>query len=125
MATPIPENQAPFDVDQVVEATSGRLLARGTRGGAGAGITSDSRAVRPGTLFVALRGEVHDGHAFLAAVDAQGAAVVVVDARADTSPVKDAAVVVVADTLVAWADVAAAHLEAWRRAAQRERPRGT
>lgn len=116
MATPIPENQAPFHVDQLVRRTSGRLVARGTRGGNGAGITTDSRAVRAGSLFVALRGEVHDGHAFLAAADAQGAAAVVVDERADASMVKDAAVVVVADTLVAWADIAAGHLEAWRAA---------
>ncbi len=114
MATPIPENQAPFDVEQLKRRTSGRLLSPGTRGGAGAGITTDSRVVRAGSSFVALRGEVHDGHAFLAAADAQGAAVVVVDERADTSMVKDAAVLVVADTLVAWADIAAGHLAAWR-----------
>ena len=29
------------------------------------GITYDSRAVAPGDLFVALRGAVHDGHAYL------------------------------------------------------------
>lgn len=122
MATPIPENQAPFDVEQLVRRTSGRLLVGGTRGGAGAGITSDSRAVRPGSLFVALRGEVHDGHGFLAAADAQGAAVVVVDERADASVVKNAAVVVVPDTLVAWADIAAGHLEAWRAASPARKP---
>lgn len=46
-----------------------------------AGITTDTRAIRDGECFVALRGARFDGHDFLrAAVDAGGAAVVVDDA---------------------------------------------
>ena len=43
------------------------------------GITTDSRAVTPGMLFVALRGERFDAHDFLDAVTQQGAAAVVVE----------------------------------------------
>ncbi|MDY7577474.1 UDP-N-acetylmuramoyl-tripeptide--D-alanyl-D-alanine ligase [Herbaspirillum sp. RTI4] len=43
------------------------------------GVTTDSRAVKPGMLFVALRGERFDAHDFLAAVQEQGAAAVVVE----------------------------------------------
>jgi UDP-N-acetylmuramoyl-tripeptide--D-alanyl-D-alanine ligase len=41
-------------------------------------VSIDSRSVEPGGLFVALRGEVHDGHAFLADVRSAGAAAVLV-----------------------------------------------
>ena len=62
-------------------------------------IASDSRAVRPGSLFVALRGERTDGHAFLRDAAARGAVALVVE-----EPVDDdfgVPVVHVADTRVA------------------------
>jgi UDP-N-acetylmuramoyl-tripeptide--D-alanyl-D-alanine ligase len=43
------------------------------------GVVTDSRAVKPGNVFVALRGERFDAHDFLDAVAAQGAAAVVVE----------------------------------------------
>ncbi|MBO9536819.1 UDP-N-acetylmuramoyl-tripeptide--D-alanyl-D-alanine ligase [Herbaspirillum sp.] len=42
-------------------------------------VVTDSRAVKPGNVFVALRGERFDAHDFLDAVAAQGAAAVVVE----------------------------------------------
>jgi UDP-N-acetylmuramoyl-L-alanyl-D-glutamate--2,6-diaminopimelate ligase len=44
------------------------------------GVEIDSRAVRPGALFVALRGERADGHAFVGKAIANGAIAVVVEA---------------------------------------------
>ncbi|MGI4982566.1 MAG: Mur ligase domain-containing protein, partial [Janthinobacterium lividum] len=41
-------------------------------------VSTDSRTVGPGDLFVALRGERFDAHAFLDAVAAQGVAAAVV-----------------------------------------------
>jgi len=114
MATPIGSNCARFDARAAAEATGGRV-ARDTPGREATGITTDSRAVVPGSAFVALRGERHDGHSFLpAAVDA-GAVLVIVergralgDARVD--------VVEVDDTLVAWGALASEHLRRWRAA---------
>ena len=68
-----------------------------------AGVSTDSRALRAGELFVALRGPNFDGHAFVAQAQARGAAAAVV-----ASPV-DAALPTlrVADTLVALGAMAA------------------
>lgn len=44
------------------------------------GVSTDSRAVKTGELFIALRGEHFDGHDFVAAALAQGAAAAMVEA---------------------------------------------
>lgn len=68
----------PRTVQFAAEASGGRLLD--IRGDAVfTGVTIDSRAVRPGDLFVALRGENADGHTFLEDSLARGAAAVVVE----------------------------------------------
>jgi UDP-N-acetylmuramoyl-tripeptide--D-alanyl-D-alanine ligase len=65
-------------------------------------VTADSRAVGPGSLFVALPGERVDGHTFVAAAFASGAVAVVV-AHAVDVPATDGAgpQLVVADPLLA------------------------
>jgi UDP-N-acetylmuramoyl-L-alanyl-D-glutamate--2,6-diaminopimelate ligase len=63
-------------------------------------VASDSRSVRPGTLFVALRGERADGHDFVRDAVARGASVVVVDALADVAPA-GVPLVIVPDTRIA------------------------
>lgn len=112
MATPIPENRARFTRQEILEATGGRLVATGPRA-EGVSVVSDSRAVRPGSLFVALRGERHDGHAFAAAAARAGAACLVVEAGRAPA-LEGADVVEVSDTLIAWGALARAHLERWR-----------
>lgn len=44
-----------------------------------AGVSTDSRAVQPNELFVALRGPRHDGHAFVAEAARRGAAAAIVE----------------------------------------------
>ena len=114
MATPIPDNRARFTGGEIARATGGALVA--AREGTFEGVFSDSRAVRPGCVFVALRGASFDGHAFVArAIEAGAGAVVVERGRAaEAGPAPRAAVVEVEDTLVAWGDLARAHLERWR-----------
>jgi UDP-N-acetylmuramoyl-L-alanyl-D-glutamate--2,6-diaminopimelate ligase len=68
-------------------------------------IATDSRRVRPGALFFALRGERADGHDFAFAAAAAGAAGVVAE-RAVVVP-EGVAVVVVPDTLAALSKVSA------------------
>src|SRR5215472_243671 len=43
------------------------------------GISIDTRSLRPGDLFVSLRGPNHDGHDFISAAFARGAAAAMVD----------------------------------------------
>jgi UDP-N-acetylmuramoyl-tripeptide--D-alanyl-D-alanine ligase len=49
------------------------------------GVSTDSRSIARGQLFVALRGEVYDGHAFLAKAAAAGASAALVDGAFDAS----------------------------------------
>jgi len=48
------------------------------------GVGTDTRTLAPGMLFVALRGEQHDGHDHVAAAAERGAAAVVVERELDT-----------------------------------------
>ncbi|MFW5825908.1 MAG: Mur ligase domain-containing protein, partial [Marinobacter sp.] len=67
------------------------------------GIGTDTRTLRPGHLFVALRGERFDGHGFLAAAREAGAVAAVVDTP-DTRV--DLPQITVPDTVQALADLA-------------------
>ena len=83
-------------------------------GGAAAlrGVSTDTRAIAPGALFVALRGERFDAHDFLAQAVAQGAAALVVSdaARAEGLGVP---VFAVPDTLVALGALGRHRRRAW------------
>src|SRR5688572_28613036 len=109
MATRIPKNRATFTLDAIVRATAG-FAARGKTAETATGVTTDSRAVSIGEIFVALRGDAHDGHDFAAAAARSGARILVLDRRgheelaeADRAALAATSVVVVVveDTLVA------------------------
>lgn len=112
MATPIPTNSAQFTLDELARATGGALRSAAPDASV-RGVVIDSRAVQPGTLFVALRGERLDGHAYLAAAVAQGAAALLVE-RGREVPL-DVAVLEVDDTTVALGAIAALHRVRWGR----------
>ena len=90
----------------VAEATGGRLAA-GSPTQVFTHVSTDTRTITRGALFVALRGERFDAHAFVAAGVAAGAAGVVVSSTAEM-PVDGAAIIVVPDTLRALQDLARA-----------------
>ena len=84
---------------QTLATTTGAtLVARGARA-ITAGLTTDSRAVSEGCIFLALKGEKFDGNSFAAAASQQAAAVVVSRVEGDYAP--DCAVLLVEDTLTA------------------------
>jgi UDP-N-acetylmuramoyl-tripeptide--D-alanyl-D-alanine ligase len=95
-----------FTARQVVQATEGKLLS-GDPNAVFRGITTDSRKVREGNLFIALRGDTFDGHDFmLPALEHGAAAVLVHDETKIKAAHEGAAVILVADTLKALGDLA-------------------
>ncbi len=99
----------------VAKATGGEVVQRGQ---AAATVTTDSRSDCTGKLFVALRGQNHDAHAFVADAIAAGATGLLVDRpRHELAEFERAAalrsaapfVVRVADTGTALLDLAAEH----------------
>ena len=71
------------------------------------GLTYDSRAVKPGDCFFAVRGTPADGHAFIPAAVAAGAAAVVCE-QLPADPAPGVTYVAVPDSAGAMADLAAA-----------------
>lgn len=95
-----------WQLSQIAEAVGGRMLGADCRI---AGVSTDTRAVAVGQLFIALRGERFDAHDFVEQALAAGAAAVLV-ADAGRVPA-GASAVVVDDTRLALGRLAAA----WRR----------
>ncbi len=104
MATEIPDNDAPI-ARADLERLAGRALPE--LPAVMRGITTDTRRMRPGMVYVALRGESFDGHAFVAKALELGAACCVVSEGPGLR---------VPDTLVAWGELARLHLGALRAA---------
>jgi UDP-N-acetylmuramyl-tripeptide synthetase len=80
-------------------------------------VREDSRAVGPGDLFVAVRGQTVDGHAYVQAAAKAGAAAVVAEAKAEVGDVsREIPVVRVPSTRAALAEIAA---NRWGRPAEK------
>src|SRR5881397_3086512 len=70
-------------------------------------VSSDSRTVKPGELFVALRGENFDGHDFVESAAKTDAAGAIVDSNWKGSVPKNFALIRTSDTLQAYQELAA------------------
>ncbi|MGZ3427008.1 MAG: UDP-N-acetylmuramoyl-tripeptide--D-alanyl-D-alanine ligase [Polyangia bacterium] len=100
--------QVAIPLARVVAATGGALV-RGQDGATFSSVTIDSRAVQPGALFFAVKGERFDGHDFVAAAVAAGATGVVVQRGRGAALAVDAAVIEVDDVVLALGALGAAH----------------
>ena len=89
-------------ISEIVEATGGTLL-HGDPDATFIDISTDTRVIKPGMLFVALKGDSFDGHNFVEAAFSSGAAGCVVSREMDA----DGNVILVKDTLKALGDIAA------------------
>jgi UDP-N-acetylmuramoyl-tripeptide--D-alanyl-D-alanine ligase len=115
MATPIPKNRARFLLAELAIATSG-VLVRGAPDDEIVGVSTDTRAVEPGNLYVALRGESFDAHEFVPKAIEAGATAVLVSRRdvVEALPPHVAAILV-DDVLVALGALGRAHRRRWAR----------
>jgi UDP-N-acetylmuramoyl-tripeptide--D-alanyl-D-alanine ligase len=109
MATEIPTNVAVFTLHDLLVITGGRLLARGTE--QVVGVSTDTRSVVAGNLFVALAGARHDGHEYVMRAAERGAVALLV-ARPVEAPA-GVSVLLVEDTLRALGALGRAHRRRW------------
>jgi UDP-N-acetylmuramoyl-tripeptide--D-alanyl-D-alanine ligase len=83
-----------------------RAAVQGVLPQAVSGLSIDSRTVAPGEAYFAIKGDVHDGHAFVDAALNAGAALAVVERAQREKFAADAPLLVVDDVLAALVDLA-------------------
>lgn len=96
-----------FTLTQVMQATNA-VLKKITSASVFGGVTTDTRKVEEGMLFVALKGEKFDGHDFIAEAAKKGAIGAIVNKDYDVSRLEDVEIDILAvnDTLKAYQDLA-------------------
>lgn len=98
----------PLSLSQIAQYGGGKLVAgdgalRVTR------ISTDSRTIQPGELFVPIRGENFDGHKFIPQTVERGAVGALVEENWKGETPTNFALIRVADTLVAYQQIAASY----------------
>jgi UDP-N-acetylmuramoyl-tripeptide--D-alanyl-D-alanine ligase len=96
---------APLWTSQAMAAAM-RASPQGALPGAVFGLSIDSRTIAPGEAYFAIKGDVHDGHDFVAAALKAGAGLVVVEKAQRDKFAPDAPLLVVDDVLGALVDLA-------------------
>ena len=95
-----------WTVEEILGATGGRTIGSPEDCG---GVSIDSRTIEPGDLFIAIRGDSFDGHAYAAAaLEAGAAAALVSEAKAAAIKVPRAGLIVVPDSYQGMVDLARA-----------------
>lgn len=97
----------PVKFQTLAQWSCGQLLS-GDPEAAVTNVCTDSRSLKPGDLFVALRGENFDAHSFVKQAAAQGASGAIVEETPEGLP-PGFAVIRVADTLAALQQISAAY----------------
>ncbi|TKD12314.1 UDP-N-acetylmuramoyl-tripeptide--D-alanyl-D-alanine ligase [Polyangium fumosum] len=114
MGTPIPTNQAFFQAIDLIQIVEGELLYNRSLFllGSVQGVSTDTRTITPGGLFVALKGESFDGHDYLAQAAEKGARAALVEQPVDDVP--GLTLMRVRSTIDALGALARAHVATWR-----------
>ena len=102
-------NESPvFSLNDVLKATAGTLVS-GTPETVFYGISTDSRLIKKGNLFIAVKGDKFDGHDFAKTVLKEGAAGIIAHDEGKIKQIsadKKFAMIKVTDTLLALGDLA-------------------
>ncbi|MDP3142564.1 MAG: UDP-N-acetylmuramoyl-tripeptide--D-alanyl-D-alanine ligase [Candidatus Omnitrophota bacterium] len=104
----IQNNPASFTVKELLKATNGRLL-QGSFKGRVLGVSTDTRTLRPGELFVAIKGNNLNGHDFIAAAVRKSAGGLIISERRGFVFAKNLPVILVKDTTRAFGGIACFH----------------
>lgn len=100
---------ASFTIDEIGRATKGELLQKG-KANYVSGVSTDTRTIQDGDVFIALKGDNFDGHHFLTTACEKGAgAVIISDKEAGNSLPDTVSVFLVTDTKQALEDLAHFH----------------
>jgi UDP-N-acetylmuramoyl-tripeptide--D-alanyl-D-alanine ligase len=115
MGTPIPLNAASFALHDLVAITGGAIVSAEPASPEDviASVSTDTRTLTPGSLFVALPGERFDGHDYLETAAQNGARAALVER--DVAAPKGLTVIRCSSTLTALGALAKAHVERWRK----------
>jgi UDP-N-acetylmuramoyl-tripeptide--D-alanyl-D-alanine ligase len=101
-------------VKQITKAVSGHLM-QGDPHSCANGVSTDSRTIAPGELFIALKGERFDGHSFISEALVQKAAALLVNRKSNVQEVLSVEstipLIEVNDTLTALGDLANAWMK--------------
>jgi UDP-N-acetylmuramoyl-tripeptide--D-alanyl-D-alanine ligase len=98
-----------FTVREIAEAVNGFVL--GSENAEVCGVSTDSRTIEPGELFIPLKGERFDGHEYISGALQRGVRVFLADRqrKAALKLPQEATCITVPDTLRALGDLAAFH----------------
>lgn len=104
-----------FSLSEIASATAGSLVGADAPSDRPMRIVTDSREAAPGTVFWALHGNSHDGHAYVDSAIASGATACVVSSTwaAESARTADSALIVVTDTLEALGALASWNRRRW------------
>ena len=96
-----------FTIDEIIKATGGKLLQGPSKGKVKA-VSIDSRRVKKGELFIAVKGDIFDGHDFIRDVIAKAVRIIVVHQKMQVDDAR-VSIILVKDTTRALGDVARFH----------------
>ncbi len=97
-----------FALEEILLATKGSLLRAKTKSRF-LGISIDSRTLKPGELFIAIKGENFDGHNFINNAVKKGATGVIISRKVNLAGLGQVAVIKVKNTTFSLGDIARFH----------------
>jgi len=99
-----------FKINELLKATSGTLIC-GEIDASAKGVSIDSRTIKPGEVFVAIKGDNFDGYNFIGQAVKKKASCIIAETIGRKQAVKGVAFIKVADSVKALGDIARSNRE--------------